>query len=164
MALTEFKIESASRGEIGVVHVSHYRKWGSGNMFERPPYSMTQNESDLNRTVTVDSRGAHLIAAVHVPDPAGKYYQWRQRLQITNQDGVLVDVGDYLLPGGKPKPKASPRRFDWDFDRQDERQECQRLLNTSLSFKTTRINPLIYSPTLVHSKHSERSRSIPSPG
>lgn len=121
--MIEFKIRDASGQALGVVRVPHYEKWGSGNMFKRPPYAMTQNEKDMNRTVTVDSRGAHLIVAVHIPQPGNRFYEWRQRVQITNQDGALVDVGDYLLPGGQPNPKAGPAKFNWALDRQSDQHE-----------------------------------------
>lgn len=123
MSLVEFKLRDRGGQSIGIVHVPHYEKWGSGNMFKRPPYAMSQNERDLQRTVTVDSRGAHLIAAVHVPNPGGKFYQWRQRVQITNHEGALVDVADYILPGGKANPAALPAKMNWAFDRQVDQHE-----------------------------------------
>jgi hypothetical protein len=98
-----------SRGALlgGVVHIPHYEKWGSGHMFKAPPYAMNQNQQQMKLTVTVDSRGAHILAAVNIFSPGSSYYQWRQTVQITNQDGVLVDIGNYLLPGGKLNPQAS---------------------------------------------------------
>jgi hypothetical protein len=123
MATIAYKIRNAEGQPVGVVHIPHYEKWGSGNMFRRPPYAMTQNEKALQRTVTVDSRGAHLIAAVHIANPGSKFYQWRQRVQITNQDGTLVDIADYVLPGGKLNQGATPQRANWGLDRQSERHE-----------------------------------------
>jgi hypothetical protein len=118
MTVTIYKVHNAVGKEIGVIHIPHYEKWGSGNIFKTAPYAMTQNQKRMNLTVTVDSRGAHLLAAVNIFSPGSNYYQWRQTVQITNQDGTLVDVADYLLPGGKFNHAASKRLHNWDLDQQ----------------------------------------------
>lgn len=123
MTVTVYKVRDTAGQNIGIVHIPHYEKWGSGNMFKSPPYAMTQDQKKMNLTVTVDSRGAHLLAAVNIFNPGSKYYQWRQTVQVTNQDGVLVDLADYLLPGGKLNHSASARVMNWVLDRQETKHD-----------------------------------------
>ena len=121
MPVAEFQVKSSNGEPIGIVHVPVYEKWGAGHLFARPPYAMSQDEKALKKTITTDSRGAHLIAAVNI-SKGMQLYQWRQRVQITNHAGVLVDMADYDRNGdGKPDPGVAKRVFDWDLDRQDER-------------------------------------------
>jgi len=123
MALVEYKVRRSSGQQIGVVHIPLYERWGSGNMFKRPPFAMTQDEAVVKRTVSVDSRGAHVIAAAHITSPGSKYYQWRQRVHVSNQNGALVDLANYLLPGGHLNHAAKKQEQNWVFDRQAGKHE-----------------------------------------
>lgn len=120
MPLSEFIVCDPAGEQIGVVHVPLYEKWGAGIIFARPPYAMSQDEVALKKTITTDSRGAHLIAAVNIAKGT-KFYAWRQRVQITNQDNVLVDIADYDKNGdGKLDPTVRPNTWNWALDRQSE--------------------------------------------
>ncbi len=123
MTTTVFRIKGQVGDEIGVVHIPLYEKWGKGRTFARPPYSMTQDERALKKIVAADSRGAHLLAAVQLTKHTGRFYQWRQRVQITNEKGSLVDIADYDQDrDGKPDAGRERRVMNWALDCQNERE------------------------------------------